>query len=62
MGNPNQGARFSKDKVHAIFKDYLYELREEKKKYEIDTVANYALDRQTVSVEELYRRLGLGKI
>ena len=62
MGKPNQGARFNKDKVHAVFKAYLHELEEQRKKHLMGTAMNMLFRDRIESVEELYRRLGLGAI
>ena len=61
MGESNQGARFSKDKVHAVFKDYLHELEEEKNRQTSQSRA-YQFWCRIDSVENLYQRLGLGQI
>ena len=62
MGEPNQGARFNKDKVHAVFKSYLHELEEQRKKHELGTHDDLLFYCRINSVEELYRRLGLGNV
>ena len=62
MGKPNQGARFNKDKVHAVFKSYLHELGEDLKKHKQGTPSWSMVYCRINSVEYLYRKLGLGKI
>ena len=62
MGEPKPGLRFSKDKVHAVFKDYLHELRAELNRQKPGSSCRFEFSCRIDSVEELYRRLELEKV
>ena len=62
MSEPKPGVRFNKDKVHAVFKTYLGELREESGRHKLGSACRLELWCRIDSVEELYRRLELEKI